>query len=1209
MKLLKPTVLVFILVSLLLSCRNSKQQEITSHPLMVVEAKGHSIPADSIMQAQIISVSESDFKISPVINLEAVVTNTNIHNAITNKTIRVGEVTIVTPGKDSFLLPLVSAALDSQITIGPKEIVTAKDMAIKDPNPANFTYFTKLQGLKHIAVHSLVQDKAGNIWIGSRGGGLSRFDGQTFTHISKIPALASNRVMSLIEDKDGNMWFGSEVNGVFKYDGKNFMRLIDQKRMMNGFVKTIFQDHNGNIWFGTTKSGVFKYDGKNFTQYSSKQGLSNNVVTNIIEDKKGNIWIGTEKGVNKFDGIRFSHYNTQNGLPDNSIRCLLEDKQGNIWMGTDSAGIVKYNGQQFTNFTKKEGLSSNTISSLLEDKAGNIWMGTEGAGAIKFDGIRFTHYDEAQGFPSKEVRCMLEDRSGNIWFGNYGSLGKLSGIPFNHFTVKDGLLFNQNWSILEDKKGNKWFGSTAGLCKYDGKQFIAYTRKNGLPLQGTIRSMTEDHNGNIWIGFGDGGGGFAKFDGNQFFYFKDPISEKGNAVQDVIEDRYGNMWFANYGNGVYKYDGKSLTIFTTKQGLPSNSTNTLTEDRNGNIWITTSDAGVAKYDGKKFTIYNTKDGLPGNNVWAGHEDKVGNLWFGTEAGAARYDGKYFTAFTEKEGMAGSYPLTITEDHDGNMWFITRNGVNRLPKEKALQSYLEVKSNESGVDENLTLITSFEYADGFLGMGGQSGKTILTDHNGMIWACSNDRVSIFNTAAENKSIEPPKTRLTAISLYEEPIDWNAVAQNRDSNFVLANGVDLKVSKIRFDSIVKWHSFPANLSLPYNNNYITFYYTGITMYQPGKIKYQHKLEGNTEHWSGLTNSNKASYSNLSPGKYTFKVKAMNSQGQWSNEFAYNFSVRPPWWKTWWAYTLYVILIAITIGAYVRYRSGKLIKENALLEQKVERRTAELNQSILNLKATQQQLVQSEKMASLGELTAGIAHEIQNPLNFVNNFSEVSAELTKELVDEVDKGNTEEVRAIAKDLESNLKKINYHGQRAADIVKGMLQHSRSNSGVKEPTDINALCDEYLRLAYHGLRAKDKTFNAKFETDLDTSIQKINVMPQDIGRVILNLINNAFYAVSEKKKVEGEGSSYEPTVSISTKKTADKIEIKVTDNGTGIPQKVLDKIFQPFFTTKPTGLGTGLGLSLSYDIVKAHGGTLTVETKENEGTSFIINLPNAQA
>jgi signal transduction histidine kinase len=267
--------------------------------------------------------------------------------------------------------------------------------------------------------------------------------------------------------------------------------------------------------------------------------------------------------------------------------------------------------------------------------------------------------------------------------------------------------------------------------------------------------------------------------------------------------------------------------------------------------------------------------------------------------------------------------------------------------------------------------------------------------------------------------------------------------------------------------------------------------------------------------------------------------------------------------------------------------------------------LQQALNELKLTQEQLVQSEKMASLGELTAGIAHEIQNPLNFVNNFSEVSNELIVEMNDELDKGDIKEAKVIASDIKQNLEKILHHGKRADGIVKGMLQHSRSSSGVKEPTDINALADEYLRLTFHGLRAKDKSFNAKFETDFDTTIGKINVVPQDIGRVILNLINNAFYAVAEKKKQNGK--HYEPAISVVTNKANGKVEIKVRDNGNGIPQKVLDKIFQPFFTTKPTGQGTGLGLSLSYDIVKAHGGELKVETKEGEGSEFIIQLPNA--
>jgi signal transduction histidine kinase len=283
--------------------------------------------------------------------------------------------------------------------------------------------------------------------------------------------------------------------------------------------------------------------------------------------------------------------------------------------------------------------------------------------------------------------------------------------------------------------------------------------------------------------------------------------------------------------------------------------------------------------------------------------------------------------------------------------------------------------------------------------------------------------------------------------------------------------------------------------------------------------------------------------------------------------------------------------------------LAVQNETLEKQVTERTSALNQSLENLKSTQSQLIQKEKMASLGELTAGIAHEIQNPLNFVNNFSEINTELIDELADEASKGNFEEIKIIANDIKENSLKINHHGKRADVIVKGMLQHSRQSSGTKESTDINALADEYLRLSYHGLRAKEKQFNASLDTSYDPLIGNINIIPQDIGRVLLNLFNNAFYAVAEKQKTAGD--DYQPTVSISTKKTANKIELAVSDNGNGIPAAIKEKIFQPFFTTKPTGQGTGLGLSLSYDIVKAHGGEIKVETKEGEGTVFITQLP----
>jgi two-component system, NtrC family, sensor kinase len=310
---------------------------------------------------------------------------------------------------------------------------------------------------------------------------------------------------------------------------------------------------------------------------------------------------------------------------------------------------------------------------------------------------------------------------------------------------------------------------------------------------------------------------------------------------------------------------------------------------------------------------------------------------------------------------------------------------------------------------------------------------------------------------------------------------------------------------------------------------------------------------------------------------------------------------------AYAMIAGIVVLILVAFLLYRNNRNRKRaNELLNQQKEEIEAQKNnveRTLYELKSTQALLIQSEKMASLGELTAGIAHEIQNPLNFINNFSEVNKELIEEMQQEMDKGNVTDAKAISNDIKENEEKISHHGQRADGIVKGMLQHSRASTGQRELIEINALANEYLRLAYHGLRSKDKSFNATIQTDFDPTIGTINIIPQEIGRVLLNLFNNAFYAMSEKKKQLSDG--YEPSMTVSTKRLNGRDTITVRDNGNGIPQKVLDKIFQPFFTTKPAGQGTGLGLSMSYDIIKAHGGQLQVQSKEGEYAAFIIELP----
>jgi signal transduction histidine kinase len=400
----------------------------------------------------------------------------------------------------------------------------------------------------------------------------------------------------------------------------------------------------------------------------------------------------------------------------------------------------------------------------------------------------------------------------------------------------------------------------------------------------------------------------------------------------------------------------------------------------------------------------------------------------------------------------------------------------------------------------------------------------------------------------------------------------------------------------------------ITLNHNQNVFSFSAAIIDFRNRGDRQIHYMLENYDKDWRTTADEERIQYYKVPQGNYIFRIKSPGSgNGAWV-ERNIAIVISPPWWSTWWAYGIYGILFILAALSVHRYQREQVIKsEREKTRVKELAQAKEIEKAYHELRTTQSQLIQAEKMASLGELTAGIAHEIQNPLNFVNNFSEINKELIEELELERKKGipDLKHEQDLMNDIRTNEDKISFHGRRADGIVKSMLQHTRTSSGKKEPTDINALADEYLRLSYHGLRAKDKSFNATLETRYDASIGQINCIPQDLGRVLLNLYNNALYAVHEKKKQKP--ADYDPTVSVSTKKLDDRVEIRVKDNGNGISDKVKDKIFQPFFTTKPAGQGTGLGLSLSYDTVKAHGGEIKVESTEGQGSEFIILLPNS--
>jgi ligand-binding sensor domain-containing protein/signal transduction histidine kinase len=1177
--------------------RQQEQKRANSFAPKVVEAKGYVVPIDSLAEPKVTFIDESKLKKIPVGNPVVINTNTNIHPAGQPKIVLIEQPRVITPGQDSFSLPKTEQAVDSQFMTGIPEVVIAKHANFKDQNSQNFCSFSMLQGLKNNRIICLLQDKYGNLWIGTDGRGLSKYDGRSFTNFTDNEGLPENRINAMAEDRRGNLWIGMS-SCALKYDGKSFTRYSGKEGFFNGSVLSILEDRQGNLWLGTDGEGVSRLspDRKYLTHFTDKEGLSGNTVSSISEDKTGDLWFGTRDGgvsCLSHDGKSITQYTEKEGLSGHDVRSMIEDHNGNLWFGTWDGGISRLSRDRksFTVLNVPGGLSNSLVNSIAEDKNGNLWFGMDGSGVLKYDGRNFTTFADKEGLSNNIIRAIVADNCGNLWFGTYGGgLSKYAGNSFTHFTEKDGLFNNVVTSIFEDKKGILWFGSWPGVSEYDGKSFTQYKDIEGLSNT-SVYSIIEDKNGNIW--FGTWGFGVFRLsrDRKYFTHFTDKEGLFDNNVTSMVADKNGDLWIGTSMFGVSKYDGKSFTHYTRKEGLSFDDVRSMVEDDNGNLWFATRGGGLTRLsrDRKSFTHFTKREGLSDNFIASVFEDKRGNLWVGTDQkGADRIspDRKSITHYTEKEGLPSNCILSFAEDKTGNIWVGTRFGLSKLTTNKVagINSNTGLKS----VKEREIIFKNYTYEDGFLGVGCNS-NAICKDKNGTIWIGANDRLTAYHPSADGEIADtnPPNVQISGIDLFSEKIAWSKLEEKKDSTLILGNGV--RVKDFKFDGVTRWYNLPENLSLAHNNNYLTFNFVGITMRSPGKVNYQYTLEGIDKGWSAVTARTDAPYGNLPEGTYTFKVKAMNGAGYWSNECRYTFTIRPPWWKTWWAYLVYSLAFLLALRIFSKYRERRLQAEKVKLEKKVEERTHEL-------KETQSQLVQQEKLASLGALTAGIAHEIKNPLNFVNNFAELSNELLGEMNEEIDKGNYQDAKAISKDIQLNLSKINEHGKRADGIVKSMLEHSRSGTGEKQPTDINRLCDEYLNLAYHGMRANVKDFNCTMERHFAENLPKINVVPQDIARVLLNLINNAFYAVKDKP---------DATLTLTTLATPHAIIIRIKDNGTGIPEDIKQKIFEPFFTTKPAGSGTGLGLSLSFDIIKTHGGKIEVDSKGNEYTEFIITLP----
>ena len=1074
------------------------------------------------------------------------------------------------------------------------------------------------KGLSQSTVYCTYQDSQGFIWFGTEDG-LNKYDGYTYD-VSKYDPTDSNSISNniirvMFEDSHQTLWIGTD-NGLNTYNRQNghFHRFQNNpsnpSSISNNLISSITEDKKGIVWIGTN-NGLNAFDpatGK-FTVYRSNPNdpstLTSNVISSLAVSNTGVLWVGTNaNGLNAFDpsthrATRYVHSSDPNSLSEDEIATLEFDHSGNLWIGTLNGGANMFTNGTFRHYTTEQGLSGNSVFSLHEDKSGVMWMGTFGTGlnALNRQTGKITVYKkEAQNpesISSNKIYGVFEDNAGTIWFSTSNgvsfynrTVAKFSTYKLNDNTETAGN--NSVFSVCESKDGSVWVGTLgSGLNVFSRTEdrFVneKYSSLNNPLLRFcNVFSLLEDRSGLIWIGTSDGLLSFNKSTGAVESY--KTSSTKGsisnNYIRCIFEDKGGVLWIGTYGGGLNMMDratGK-FNVYKNVQGnassLSSDVVMDITEDRSGRLWICTYGGGVSVFDraSGKFTSYkndtNNPKSISSNFVNSIHEDKDGKMLIGTYGGGLNTispSSNEFSHFIESDGLPSNIINGIVSDAKGNVWLSTNNGVCKLnltSDPKSLTSNSRTYNVKDGLQNKFNENACFSGNGGWLYFGGSNG------------------LNAFHPDSINDNTVIPPVVITRFYLFEKPA--------------------------RMDTLI---TSDKKLNLNYRQNFFSFDFASLNYLFPEKNRYAYKMEGLNDDWIYSGDRHYAQYTNIDPGTYTFRVKACNNDGVWNETgISILITIRPPFWKTWWFTGLFALAVTLIIFVYIRIRTNTLVKQNLVLEEKVNSRTAELQvknieltKTMDNLKSTQTQLIQSEKMASLGQLTAGIAHEIQNPLNFVNNFSDLSVELIQELKEEIP---AEEKEEIIDDLRQNMEKINFHGKRADSIVKGMLQHSRTSVAEKMPTDINKLVDEFFNLAYHGMRAKDPSFNCTMEKKLAENLPQAKIISQDISRVILNIFNNAFYAVDERAKAEPKG--YQPTVSIATTLVNDKIQINIRDNGRGIPADIRDKIFNPFFTTKPTGQGTGLGLSISYDIVvKGHDGELKVESEPGKYSEFIITIP----
>ena len=1119
----------------------------------------------------------------------------------------------------------------------------------------NYTPDNEILALPSAMVTYVYQDRQGFIWLAVYSSGLVRFDGARMILFDQEDGLSDLGIWQVTEDLNGYLWVASHdglsvsEQPLSAYQGGKRAAftsspggtpLLDEALTQN----RIAVDTSGRLWVGTSEYGLLRYfiDDEGAvhsdtlsTALTTNKDLS---VTSVHAGANGSVIVSLEGGIlyRFIDGDTPHIYTPEEIYGGTEIISVYEDDE-TVWAYRQNGEILIFN-SDLTEPRVIYASPSSNINGLYLLSDNSVWASNGAGGIARFHrntGDQINQYSRATGLLSENVFHVMEDREGNIWIAQSGGISKLryNYRAFENFSSNSiageapALPTPSVNTILvpvdESSPCRIWVGTEGGATciKADGNT-IYITQEDGL-VGNWVNGLATDSFGRIWVATTQGLNGIAyreidivagavnrrniRINGRQAWVFTIPDSPPFIAAENLpFRDSESGQetesaWFPGLRSIFGIVDGIIIELNST-HGLPATLYKSVAFDHEGFMWLGTLDRGIYKStipfdtsllqslsaddpDPDMFTLFWSRDnGAPTNHieklVW--HQD---SMWIGTQEGLYVMDpetAEITKHITRANGLLADNTVSFAlSPVTGNFWVGTNRGLAELNPEEG--NVLRNVTRQDGLIDNEVWLYG----------------SVKVGENGSVYFGTPSGLSVYHPELDRPNTTPPQLHLISFDL----------------------------------------SYQAE-----GRNEVIFEYAATSFGNTTQVRYQTRLIGYNDNWSPETPDIRLRYTNLPalffPKTYTLEVMAINESGLSSETpLQFSFSVKPVWWLTWWAFMIYIAFLGFGLLILDRIQSNRLIKKERdaarlreaelkaetatarskaaeaqarVLEAENERKALELEKArelevaYHNLQSAQKQLIQAEKMASLGRLSTGIAHEIKNPLNFINNFAGVSSELVDELVEAIEANDKDEMEFLLDNLKHNTTKIEEHGKRADSIVKSMMQHARGGKAEYGIFNINSLVEKYVNLAFHGKKSQIPDFHTNIQTTLDPSLKEAKVVGQEFGQALLNIIGNSLDAVWDYKKTNNE--DYEPEVEISTKQHADFIEVRIRDNGSGIPEEIKEKIFEPFFTTKPTGEGsTGLGLSLSYDIItQGHNGTLVLGNQEDRGATFIITLPS---